>query len=111
MLDMPKVLTSVDILVSLSGGSVMFEAMACGKPVISAGFSAQQDAVHIQNGRTGILVSSQHPSVLADALTQLIQNPNLRTRIGQHARKWAEKNLSHIKMAEKTQNLYDRILS
>lgn len=110
-LDMPKVLASVDILVSLSGGSVMFEAMACGKAIISAGFTAQQDAVHIQNGRTGILVSSQHPSALVDALNQLIQAPNLRAQIGCRARTWAEKNLSHIKMAEKTQALYDRLIN
>lgn len=109
-LDMPKVLASFDILVSLSGGSVMFEAMACGKAVISAGFSAQQDAVHIQNGRTGILVSSPHSSALADAMNQLIQTPNLRAQIGRRARIWAEKNLSHIKMAEKTQSLYYRLL-
>lgn len=37
--DMPEVLCSLDVLVSLSGGSVMFEAMSCGKAVISAGFT------------------------------------------------------------------------
>lgn len=49
--DMPQVLSSLDILVSLSGGSVMFEAMSCGKAVISAGFSTKEDSVHIQDGQ------------------------------------------------------------
>ncbi|MCX5637167.1 MAG: glycosyltransferase family 4 protein [Planctomycetota bacterium] len=66
--DIPQVLCSLDILVSLSGGSVMFEAMSCGKAVISAGFSTKEDSVHIQDGRTGLLVSSGYPSDLARAM-------------------------------------------
>ena len=54
--DMPETLGSLDILVSLSGGSVMFEAMACGKCVVSAGFTSKKDSVHIQDGRTGVLL-------------------------------------------------------
>ena len=108
--DIPEVLGSLDILVSLSGGSVMFEAMSCGKAVISAGFTPKEDAVHIQDGKTGVLVNSDHPSDLACALLQLIDNSETRKQIGHQARKWAEKNFCHLKMAEKTQELYNRLI-
>ncbi len=108
--DMPEVLSSLDILVSLSGGSVMFEAMACGKVVISAGFSSEEDSVHIQNGRTGVLVSSARNSELVAALNQLIDSPEIRRQIGQEARKWAENNFCHIAMANKIQQLYQQLL-
>jgi glycosyltransferase involved in cell wall biosynthesis len=121
--DMPQVLSSLDILVSLSGGSVMFEAMACGKTVISAGFSRREDSVHIQNGRTGVLVTSTgfdqslrdklttgRNSELVQALSRLIDSPNIRRQIGRKARKWAESNFCHIAMAAKTKQLYQRLL-
>lgn len=108
--DMPQVLSSLDVLVSLSGGSVMFEAMACGKAVVSAGFSTKEDSVHIQDGLTGVLVSSRRRSELACALRRLINTPELQTQIGHQARKWAENNFSHIEMVAKTERLYDQLI-
>ena len=108
--DMPEVMSSLDILVSLSGGSVMFEAMACGKVVVSAGFSREEDSVHIQNGRTGVLVSSTRNSELVRTLNWLIDAPEICRQIGQEARKWAENNFCHIAMAGKIQQLYQQLL-
>jgi glycosyltransferase involved in cell wall biosynthesis len=108
--DMPQVLSSLDILVSLSGGSVMFEAMACGKAVVSAGFSTKEDSVHIQDGRTGLLVSSRRQRELVRVLRQLITTPELRMRIGRQARKWAEKKFSHIELAARTEQLYEQLM-
>jgi len=108
--DMPQVISSLDVLVSLSGGSVMFEAMACGKAIISAGFSTREKSVHIQDGQTGILVSSRQCSALVQALIKLINAPALRMKIGEEARKWAENKFSHIELATKTQGLYDQLL-
>ena len=108
--DMPQVLASLDILISLSGGSVMFEAMACAKPVISAGFTSKQNAVHIQNERTGILVTSTEIPELVNAINKLIDQPMLRMKIGRQARIWAQNNLSHTTMTQKTQRLYAKLL-
>jgi glycosyltransferase involved in cell wall biosynthesis len=108
--DVMQVLSSLDILVSLSGGSVMFEAMACGKPAVSAGFSTKEDSVHIQDGRTGLLVSSTRDSELVQCLFRLIDAPGLRRQIGREARRWAENNFSHTDMAVKTQQLYGQLL-
>jgi glycosyltransferase involved in cell wall biosynthesis len=109
--DMHQVLCSLDILVSLSGGSIMYEAMACGKPVISAGFSTEEVSVHIRNGQTGLLVPSKKTSKLAEAMRKLIENPKTRHQIGAEARKWAEHNLSHVEMVTKTKRIYKQLLS
>lgn len=108
--DMPQALCSLDILVSLSGGSVMFEAMACGKPVISAGFSNKEDSVHIQDGHTGFLVTSTLNSELTRVLVRLIERPDVRRQIGKNARNWAEKKLSHIDTVDRTERLYEQLL-
>lgn len=109
--DMADVISSLDILVSLSGGSVMFEAMAAGKAVISAGFSTKETSVHIQDGKTGVLVESKEIKPLADAMKRLIDNQELMVRLGNDARQWAVKELSHVNMAAKTQEMYDLLIN
>jgi len=108
--DMPQVLQSLDMLVSLSGGSVMFEAMSCGKAVLSAGFTTKANSVHLQDGKTGLLVTSQSNQELVRAMVRLMDNPDLRKYLGHQARLWAENNFSHVSMAIKTQMLYDKLL-
>jgi glycosyltransferase involved in cell wall biosynthesis len=109
--DIPTVMASLDILVSLSGGSVMFEAMAAGKAVISAGFSTKKYSYHIQDGKTGILIESRETADLVRAIISLLDSTQLRCRLGDQARQWALKELTHKNMAEKTQQLYDTMLN
>ena len=109
--DMPQVLSSLGVLVSLSGGSVMFEAMACGTPVISAGFTSPEESVHIQNEKTGLLVPSRSSSELAAAMVRLIEDNSLRTVIAQRARNWAVHNFSHHEMVRKTIQVYAQLLN
>jgi len=105
--DMPEVLTSLDVLVSLSGGSVMFEAMSCGTPVVSAGFTSYENSVHLQDGRTGLLVPSRHTADLVKAIRTLLESGSLRNTISRQAREWAVLNLNHQKLVRCTQQLYD----
>ncbi len=109
--DVPEVLNSLDMLVSLSGGSVMFEAMSCGKPVLSAGFSTKENSVHVQDSKTGLLVTSKKTGDLIHAMLRLMDNANLRRYLGRQARKWAQGNFSHVSMAMKTQSLYEKVLT
>lgn len=109
--DMPAVLASLDMLVSLSGGSVMFEAMAAGKAVISAGFSKKANSVHIQHQRTGLLIESRDNDELASAMTKLVEDADLRRQLGNAALQWARQRLCHKLMAAKTQQLYLNALS
>lgn len=107
--DMPEVLTSLDVLISLSGGSVMFEAMSCGTPVVSAGFTSYEDSVHLQNGITGLLVPSRHTADLVKAIRTLLESGGLRNAISRRAREWAVLYLNHRKLVRCTQQLYDRL--
>ena len=108
--DMPEVLNALDVLVSLSGGSVMFEGMACGKCVVSAGFTSREDAVHLRDGETGILLDSQQPEVLSTTLQSLLENPQLRADLGRRARQWVEQKLDRRHMAAAMQQLYAELL-
>ena len=108
--DMPEVLNALDVLVSLSGGSVMFEGMACGKCVVSAGFTSREDAVHLRDGETGILLDSQQPEMLSTTLQTLIENPHIREQLGQRARQWVEEKLGRHQMAAAVQQLYAELL-
>ena len=92
----------------------MFEAMACGKAVVSAGLSTKEDSVHVQDGRTdgrtGLLVSSRRQCELVRALRRLITAPGLQMRIGREARRWAENKFFHIKMVARTERLYEQLM-
>jgi glycosyltransferase involved in cell wall biosynthesis len=107
--DMPEVLNSLDILVSLSGGSVMYEAMSCGVCVVSAGFTRPADSMHLRDGVTGVVIPSQDPKVLAAAVKHLVGHPRVRHRLGAAAHDWAQKRLSHVTMAARVMEFYDRL--
>ncbi len=51
----------------------------------------------VQDGRTGLLVSSRRQCELVRALRRLITAPELQMRIGREARRWAENKFSHIR--------------
>lgn len=108
--DMPDVLNCLDVLVSLSGGSVMYEAMSCGLCVVSAGFTKPRESIHLRNGETGIVTPTADPRALAAILDDLIEHPDTRRRLGDAARTWAVRELSHTRIAAQTTAFYDRIL-
>lgn len=108
--DMPEVLASLDVLVTLSGGSVMIEAMASGTPVISAGFTPPSESTIVCNGQTGLLISPGRESELDAAVGRLVDDPALRRRMGRAARRHAKARYSHLELAAATQRLYDHLL-
>ena len=108
--DIPQVLNSLDILVSLSGGSVMFEAAACGKTVILAGINGDQNFTLTKYVQSRPIVLATGTSGLVEALIRLVNDPELRKKTGLESRKWAVKSFCHLKMAEKTQRLYKKLL-
>ena len=108
--DLPEVLASLDVLVTLSGGSVMIEAMACGTPVVSAGFTQPGESTIVRDGQTGLLIPPGREGDLDAALARLIEDAALRRRMGRAARQHAEAHYSHVELVAKTQGLYDRLL-
>jgi len=82
--DVADLLNASDALVlpSLSEGlpMSMLEAYAIGKPVIATNVGAIEDVVI--NGETGLLVQPGDWKKLADALWYLIENQNMRRKMG-----------------------------
>jgi glycosyltransferase involved in cell wall biosynthesis len=60
--------------------TVVLEAMAAGRPVIAAASGGILDMV--VDGRTGLLFTPGDVAALADALTSVLQNPDLTTTFG-----------------------------
>jgi glycosyltransferase involved in cell wall biosynthesis len=63
--------------------TVLLEAMACATPVVATAVSGALDVV--QDGENGLLVPPRDPQQMAEAVLQLLQEPELRERLVQAA--------------------------
>ncbi|MBM4434173.1 MAG: glycosyltransferase family 4 protein [Chloroflexi bacterium] len=64
-----------------SFGIVLLEAMAAGRAVVASDIHGYKKVV--QRSVTGLLVEPKDPEALCRALTQLVDDPSLRERLGQ----------------------------
>ena len=92
------------VLPSLEEGvpRTILEAMACGKPVVC---TALPQLVDIVSG-CGILIPPGDAEALADALSELISNPNLARDLGQSAGAKAALRYSWDDTVSKTMDIY-----
>jgi glycosyltransferase involved in cell wall biosynthesis len=67
-----------------SFGLTIIEAMACGLPIISFDCKYGPSSI-VKNGETGILVPQNNTEKLADAIITMIENEELRDRMGANA--------------------------
>lgn len=65
-------------------GLAVAEAMLCERPVLATQIGGVEDVV--ENGVSGILVPPADPPALAQALTELMNDPDLRKKLGRAAR-------------------------
>lgn len=84
----------------------LIEAMAAGKPVVAAPISGIPELV--RNRATGLLVDMTHPDRIAEALQQLITNPDLREQLGQAAQERVRRAFDIRVAAQKLIELLDR---
>ncbi len=102
----------LDIYVAVSlqesFGVAVLEASACGKPVIVSNVGGLPEVV--DNGQTGIIVESKNSIQLADALITLINNPDLRKRMGDAGRLKVIQDFSWDSSVKKMLMIYDNLL-
>ncbi|MFZ0531911.1 MAG: glycosyltransferase [Anaerolineales bacterium] len=91
-----------------SFGMVALEAMACGTPVVASHIGGL--AYLVQDGITGFTVPVDDPVELANRLSSLIQDPNLRDRMGKQAVQAAQ-DYAWDKIASKLVAVYDGLLN
>lgn len=88
--------------------NVIMEAMSIGLPVIATNVGGVSELV-IHN-KTGFLVPSGDLNSLVYYCSLLIEDTNLRRKMGEEGRKFILNNFSIIKMVEEYETLFDKLL-
>ena len=106
--DMPRAMKELDLLVTLSAGSVIAEARASGKPVLGTPIGSTSEM--IVDGVTGYVIPSDSIEVISDKIIQLIREPARCDQMSHAARKHAEKTFSIQRHVQRIQNIYEKLL-
>ncbi|MGV6800375.1 MAG: glycosyltransferase family 4 protein [bacterium] len=85
----------------------VLEAMACGLPILATEVGDIRHMVADEN--RPFILPKNDTSSLANALTQLIESPDLRARLGAANRHKAEKTFSHQDMIDKYAQLFEHV--
>lgn len=83
------------------------EAAACGKPIIVGDEDGSQEAVI--NGENGFIISPRDPTSLKKVVMNLVDNFELRVKMGANARKRIEKHFSYKNFLNRTRNVLTEI--
>lgn len=115
--DVPSFLGDMDIVVLPTWDKwrregcpvALLEAMACGKACIATDVPGSRDI--IEDGVSGLLVEPENAIALAEAIQRLIDDPELRDRIGKAARLRIEKHFSIEKEVAAHEQLYEEMMA
>ena len=86
-------------------GNVYLEAMACGRPVIACSTGGAPEVV--LDGETGLLVPPCTTGPLAEAITRLADDPELRGRLAAAGRRSVEERFAREKYVDRVESLYE----
>lgn len=89
--------------------NALLEAMLHGLPCVATDISGSQDA--ISNGENGILVPPGDAGRLAEAITFLLDNPELANAMGMKARSAVVANYNLPLVGRKYRELFDKLLA
>ncbi|HET9084402.1 MAG TPA: glycosyltransferase family 4 protein, partial [Candidatus Limnocylindrales bacterium] len=90
-----------------SFGIVLLEAMAAGTPIVCSDIHGYKGVV--RRGREGLLVPPRQPRELAAAIDTLIDDPDLRARMGAAGRERAE-DFSWPRVTAKVEDYYGFVI-
>jgi glycosyltransferase involved in cell wall biosynthesis len=111
--DVPAILRSLDVLVHASKipepfGQVIIEGLAAELPVIATDGGGAREV--IENGRTGLLVPLGDARALAQALAQLLTQPERARCLAAAGRQHVLEHFTVEKSARRSEALYERLL-
>src|SRR5438874_3636801 len=89
-------------------GRPVLEAVTYGKPVVASG--SEHGAGVLLPGKTGLLLQDASPEELAAALRLLIDDPELRARLGEEAAAHARERFDPRTNARAVEAVYDELL-
>jgi len=88
---------------------VVFEAQACGKPVVASAVGSIPDV--IADGKTGLLCAPGDVTGFAERILELWRSPEMRRAIGEAARVWVRANHSAEPMTAQYIEAFERARS
>lgn len=88
---------------------VIIEAMAAGLPIISTDQGAITESVI--DGMNGFIVDKQDPAQIAEKIMLLMQDDELRFRMGKESRRLYEENFTEERMVERLSHAFNAVLS
>jgi glycosyltransferase involved in cell wall biosynthesis len=111
--DVPDLIARMDVLVHASVvgepfGQVVIEGMAAGKPVVATNGGGVPEIV--RDGETGYLVPMGDADAMAQAMTRLLENPALATRMGEQGRQRVRDHFTIQATARRVEKLYEDVL-
>jgi glycosyltransferase involved in cell wall biosynthesis len=111
--DIPQLLSLLDVvaLPSLEEGfpNVVLEAMAAGKPVVATRVGGTPEAVI--HRETGLLVPPKDPRALADAILEVLDDPQRANAMGQAGRERVRKAFDLSRMVQEIEALYEELIA
>ena len=87
--------------------TVLLEAMAAGTPVVATDILGNRDA--IRSGVDGLLVPVKNPDALAQAVLEIVNNPELSLKFSNNARGRVVKEFNRQQMLDGLSSLYDSL--
>ena len=89
-------------------GIVQLEALAAGLPIVSTELGTGTSFVN-QHEQTGFVVPPADAAALANAITRLLENPQLRAEFGANGIKRARTEFSESRMLDQIEAVYEKI--
>lgn len=110
--NIPALLRNVDVVVHTTErepfGRVFLEAMASRRPVVA--FDSGGAAEIVVNGETGLLFPSGNLEAMAEGVSRLLDNPDMRQRMGEAGRRRVEQSYMLDQHCCSVMQIYDDLM-
>jgi N-acetyl-alpha-D-glucosaminyl L-malate synthase BshA len=111
--DIPNLLRCSDVVVlcseTESAPLTLLEGMSCGLPVVATSVGGIPEIV--DDGVNGFLVPPKHPEAIAEKILELNANRELRTRLGEAARRTVLERYTADKVVRQYEETYEKVAS